>query len=59
MTDYLCSVMRNYFASLGDSAYPDSEDPKVRQIDKFRMLLSTALHEFGPVVTDEAVRLLS
>lgn len=52
----MVSIMRNYFMSLGDLVYPDSDDPKLRQIDKFRELLSTAIHEFGGIITDDTVR---
>jgi hypothetical protein len=48
-------AMKQYFASLGDSAFPESSDPKKRQIDKFRQLLTVAFHEFGSIITDETV----
>lgn len=55
MTEGLRSVLRSYFASLGDLTHPNSPDPKERQFDKFRQLLTTALQEFGGIVTDDMV----
>lgn len=46
--------MRNYFSSLGDSAYPNSDDPRMRAITKFQSLLVTAFREFG-IITEETV----
>lgn len=48
------SCMRNYFASLGDSAHPHSNDPQLRQVTKFQELLVVAFREFG-IVTDELI----
>lgn len=48
------SCMRNYFASLGDSAHPHSADPQMRQITKFQELLVVAFREFG-IITDEMI----
>lgn len=48
------SCMRNYFASLGDSAHPDASDPQLRQITNFQELLVVAFREFG-IVTDELI----
>jgi len=46
--------MRQYFASLGDSAHPHSNDPQARQITKFQELLVVAFREFG-IITDELI----
>lgn len=49
---YRC--MRTYFASLGDSAHPHSDDPQLRQVTKFQELLVVAFREFG-IITDELI----
>lgn len=46
--------MRDYFASLGNSAHPDSHDPQLRQITRFQELLVVAFREFG-IITDELI----
>ena len=46
--------MRDYFASLGDSAHPDSSDPRARAITNFQELLLVSFREFS-VVTDETI----
>lgn len=48
------NLMKSYFASLGNSAHPDSPNPKHRQITKFQELLVVAFREFGSV-TDETI----
>lgn len=48
------SCMRNYFATLGDSAHPDSKDDSLRQVTNFQELLIVAFREFG-IVTDELI----
>ena len=48
------NTMKGFFASLEDSAYPDSHDPKMRQITRFQELLVTAFREFS-IVTDETI----
>lgn len=47
--------MRDYFASLGDSAHPNSSDPRTRAIIKFQELLLVAFREFS-IITDEAIQ---
>ncbi|KAL5492303.1 hypothetical protein ACEPAI_3750 [Sanghuangporus weigelae] len=49
------SLMREYFASLGDSAHPDSSDPRMRAITRFQELLLVAFREFS-VITDETIQ---
>jgi hypothetical protein len=34
----VCSVLKAYFATLGESAHPESSDPRARQITKFQEL---------------------
>ncbi|EDO14848.1 hypothetical protein Kpol_359p9 [Vanderwaltozyma polyspora DSM 70294] len=41
------AVLKNYFQTLGDSAYPESDDTNRRQITKFQELLVTAFKEFS------------
>jgi len=47
-------VLKNYFATLGDSAHPESDDPRVRQITKFQELFVVAFREFA-IITDETI----
>lgn len=44
--------MRDYFASLGDSAHPDSADPRARAITMFQELLLVSFREFSVVTED-------
>jgi hypothetical protein len=46
--------MRDYFASLGDSAHPNSADPRARAITRFQELLLVSFREFA-VITDETI----
>lgn len=48
----LIGVLRNYFRTLGDSAYPDSPDARRRQVTRFQQLLVVALREFGGVTNE-------
>ena len=50
----ICSLMRDYFASLGDSAHPNSTDPRARAITRFQELLLVSFREFS-VITDETI----
>ncbi|EFP78070.2 uncharacterized protein PGTG_04026 [Puccinia graminis f. sp. tritici CRL 75-36-700-3] len=53
----LISTMRNYFLTLGDSAYPDSAaNSKERTITNFQILLVTAFREFGNIITDDSIQ---
>lgn len=47
--------MREYFASLGDSAHPGSTDPRARAITRFQELLLVSFREFA-VITDETIQ---
>lgn len=47
--------MRDYFASLGDSAHPDSQDPRARAITRFQELLLISFREFV-IITDESIQ---
>lgn len=47
-------AMRNYFATLGDSAHPSHSDPRVRAITNFQELLVVAFREFN-VITDDTI----
>ncbi|MBW0492038.1 hypothetical protein O181_031753 [Austropuccinia psidii MF-1] len=52
----LINVMRTYFYSLGDSAYPNApENSKERSITHFQILLVTAFREFGNIITDSSI----
>ncbi|CAE6364637.1 unnamed protein product [Rhizoctonia solani] len=48
------SVMRNYFASLDQSAHPDHPDPRTRAITNFQELLLVAFREFS-IITDATI----
>ncbi|KAL1945053.1 hypothetical protein VTO73DRAFT_2673 [Trametes versicolor] len=48
-------LMREYFASLGDSAHPGSTDPRARAITRFQELLLVSFREFA-VITDETIQ---
>lgn len=43
------SILKNYFSTLGDSAHPESTNPKIRQVTKFQELLVVAFREFSAV----------
>jgi hypothetical protein len=49
------NLMRNYFATIGDSAHPNHPDPRVRAITNFQELLVVAFREFN-VITDETIQ---
>lgn len=49
------SHMREYFASLGESAHPNSSDPRARAITNFQELLLVSFREFS-VITDEMIQ---
>jgi hypothetical protein len=46
--------MRDYFNSLGDSAHPNSSDPRARAITKFQELLLVSFREFA-VITEDTI----
>ncbi|KAI0692491.1 TBC-domain-containing protein [Cytidiella melzeri] len=48
-------LMRNYFANLGDSAHPESADPRARAITRFQELLLVSFREFA-IITDETIQ---
>lgn len=48
------NLMREYFASLGDSAHPESADPRARAITRFQELLLVSFREFA-VISDETI----
>jgi len=48
------NMIKGYFRTLGDSAHPDSRNPRHRQITNFQELLVVAFREFG-VVSDETI----
>ncbi|KAH7920520.1 TBC-domain-containing protein [Leucogyrophana mollusca] len=48
------NLMRDYFASLGQSAHPESSDPRARAISRFQELLLVSFREFS-VITDETI----
>jgi len=47
-------LMRKYFATLGDSAHPNSSDPRARAITRFQELLLVSFREFA-VITDDTI----
>lgn len=51
---FIFSLMRDYFATLGDSAHPDSSDPRARAITRFQELLLVSFREFS-VITEELI----
>ncbi|PKI84045.1 hypothetical protein MVES_001907 [Malassezia vespertilionis] len=50
----LIGVLRNFFRTLGDSAYPESSEPRRRQVTRFQQLLVVAFREFS-IVTNETI----
>ncbi|KIP03429.1 hypothetical protein PHLGIDRAFT_130142 [Phlebiopsis gigantea 11061_1 CR5-6] len=48
-------LMRDYFSSLGDSAHPESPDPRARAITRFQELLLVSFREFA-VITDDTIQ---
>ena len=46
--------MRDYFSSLGDSAHPNSPDPRARAITRFQELLLVSFREFV-IITDDSI----
>ena len=47
--------MRDYFATIGDSAHPHHPDPRVRAITNFQELLVVAFREFN-IISDETIQ---
>lgn len=43
------SILKNYFATLGDPAHPSSSSPKVRQVTRFQELLVVSFREFSAI----------
>lgn len=43
------SVLKSYFARLGDSAHPKSENPKLRAVTNFQALMVVAFKEFSNI----------
>lgn len=48
------NLMRLYFTTLGDSAHPNSPDPRLRAITNFQHLLLIAFREFS-LITSETI----
>ncbi|KAI3598517.1 gtpase activating protein [Moniliophthora roreri] len=48
------NLMRDYFTSLGDSAHPNSDDPRARAITRFQELLLVSFREFS-IITDDMI----
>ena len=46
------SLMRTYFTTLGDSAHPNSPDPRIRAITNFQELLLISFREFSLITTE-------
>ncbi|KAF9019051.1 TBC-domain-containing protein [Hymenopellis radicata] len=51
---HFLNMMRDYFTSLGNSAHPDSPDPRARAITRFQELLLVSFREFS-VITDDMI----
>ena len=49
------SLMKDYFSTLGDSAHPESSDPRTRAITRFQELLLVSFREFS-VISDETIQ---
>ena len=47
-------LMREYFAKLGESAHPESSDPRARAITKFQELLLVSFREFS-IISDDTI----
>jgi hypothetical protein len=47
--------MRTYFTTLGDSAHPNSSDPRVRAITNFQELLLVSFREFS-LISDDTIQ---
>lgn len=43
------SVLKNYFATLDESAHPKSENPKLRAVTRFQELMVVAFKEFSAI----------
>lgn len=48
----LIGILRNYFRTLGESAYPESADPRRNQVTRFQQLLVVAFREFSVITND-------
>ncbi|BGP28952.1 hypothetical protein JCM10296v2_000688 [Rhodotorula toruloides] len=48
------NVLKSFFATLGESAHPDSHDPRQRQVTKFQELFVVAFREFS-IITDDTI----
>ncbi|GAA5950368.1 hypothetical protein JCM3765_004522 [Sporobolomyces pararoseus] len=46
------NVLKAYFLTLGDSAYPDSKDSRQRSVTKFQELFVVAFREFSTITDD-------
>ena len=47
-------VLKNYFSSLDDSAHPNSQNPKMRQVTRFMELFVVSFKEFS-VITNQTI----
>lgn len=47
-------ILKNYFASLDDSAHPNSQNPKMRQVTRFMELFVVSFKEFS-VITNQTI----
>ncbi|KZT70826.1 TBC-domain-containing protein [Daedalea quercina L-15889] len=47
-------LMREYFSKLGESAHPESSDPRARAITRFQELLLVSFREFA-VISDDTI----
>jgi hypothetical protein len=51
------SVLKAYFARLGESAHPKSENPKLRAVTNFQALMVVAFKEFSGVTQQSIIEL--
>lgn len=51
------NVLKKYFASLDDSAFPNSTNPKARALTKFSELMLVAFKEFDSVTPEQVAEL--
>ena len=51
----LIDVLKHYFTQLGNSAHPNSSNPRMRNVTKFQELMVVAFKEFSAITTETIV----